>query len=88
MPMDDQAQALLAALNELFLVDWTVTPGDPFYRFCLKIEVPDGLPFHYMRPIQPKHIHQEVFRTALLFADEACERYGRYVLLKPEDGQA
>lgn len=80
-----QGVALLSALNELFADEWTVTPGEPFYRYSLALETPGRLPFHYMRPIQPKHIHPEVFRTALLFADEVCERYGRFLLLKSED---
>lgn len=87
MPLDNRALALLSALNELFAVEWTMTPGEPFYRYSLALETPGRLPFHYMRPIRPAHIHTEVFRTALLFADEACERYGRYLLLKSEDDE-
>lgn len=85
MSLDDRARALLEALNDLFLVDWTVTPGEAFYTYALTLEVSDRPCFRYTRPIQPKHIHREVYRTALMFADEACERYGRYLLLKPED---
>ena len=83
--IDNRAEALLHALNELFAVDWTVTPGSVFYAYTLKLDVPDRLPFAYYRAIKPEHINGEPFRTALQFADEVCERYGRYILLKPED---
>lgn len=85
MPIDSRAEALLHALNELFIVDWTVTPGSVFYAYTLALDVPGRLPFRYHRAIKPEHINGEPFRTALQFADEACERYGRYLLLKPEN---
>lgn len=85
--MDERARALLDALNELFAVDWTVTPGGVFYAYTLRLDVPNRLPFVYHRAIKPEHVNGEPFRTALQFADEACERYGRYLLLKPEDAQ-
>lgn len=87
MPLDSRAEALLHALNELFLVDWTVTPGSVFYAYTLKLyplDAEQSGPFVYHRSIKPEHINGEPFRTALQFADEVCERYGRYILLKPE----
>ena len=82
--IDDRARALLEALNELFMVDWTVVPGAVTYAYALVLVVPGREPFAYTRYIQPKHINAEPFRTALQFADEVCERYGRYLLLRPE----
>lgn len=87
MPLDNRARALLDALNELFLVDWTVTPGSVFYAYTLKLAVPDRPPFEYHRSIRPEHINGQPFRTAIQFADEACERYGRYLLLKPDNSE-
>lgn len=87
MPMDERARALLDALNELFAVDWTVTPGSVFYAYTLRLDVAGRLPFVYHRAIKPEHVNGEPFRTALVFADEVCERYGRYLLLRPEDAQ-
>lgn len=80
-----QGVALLSALNELFADEWTLTPGAVFYVDVLKLDVPGRLPFFYSRPIKPEHINAEPFRTALIFTDEVCDRYGRYVLLKPEE---
>lgn len=85
MDLDDRARALLDALNELFVVDWVVVPGPIWYRYKLHIDIPDRLPFVYERDIKPAHINGEPFRTALKFADEVCERLGRYLLLKPDD---
>lgn len=82
---DDRAKALLEALNELFAHTWTLTPSSVFYAFTLRIEFPDRRAFEYHRAIKPAHIDLQPYRTALLFADEVCERYGRYMLLKPED---
>lgn len=87
MAMDDRARALLGALNELSNFDWTVTPGSEFYAFTLKIDMPDREQFIYHRSIKPAHISAEPFRTALTFLDEACERFGRYMLLRPENAQ-
>ena len=87
MPIDKRAEALLHALNDLFAVDWTVEAGSLFYAFTLKIELPDRKPFVYHRSIKPSHIDLQPYRTALIFADEVCERYGRWMLLKPEDAQ-
>lgn len=81
---DKRAGALLDALNELFAHTWTLTPGSVFYAFTLRIDFPDRKPFIYHRTIKPNHIDLQPYRTALLFADEVCERYGRYILLKPE----
>lgn len=82
--IDQRASALLSALNELFAHTWELTPGSVFYAFTLQIEFPDRRPFVYHRAIRPAHIDLQPYRTALLFADEVCERYGRYMLLKPE----
>lgn len=87
MQLDDRARALLDALNELFAVDWICTPGSEFYAYTLKLDVDDRLPFAYHRAIRPAHINGEPFRTALQIADEVCERYGRYMLLKPDVAQ-
>lgn len=84
---DDRAKALLEALNELFTHAWTLTTGSVFCAFTLRIELPDRRPFEYHRAIKPNHIDLQPYRTALLFADEVCERYGRYLLLKPEDDE-
>lgn len=86
--IDNRAEALLHALNELFLADWAVTPGPEFYAYTLTLYPLDAInsgPFVYKRSIRPAHINGEPFRTALQFADEVCERYGRYILLKPEN---
>ena len=88
MCMDDQARALLDALNELSLFDWVATPGSEFYAFTLKIDMPGREQFIYHRSIRPPHINVEPFRTALIFLDEACERFGRYLLLRPDDADA
>lgn len=85
MPIDDRAQALLDALNELFTVHWTCAPSGEFYLFDLVVYTLGGRPFRYRRAIRPEHINGEPFRTAIKFADEVCERYGRYLLLRPED---
>lgn len=87
MAMDDRARALLDALNELCSFDWTCTPGSEFYAYTLKLDWPDREQFVYHRAIKPAHINGEPFRTALQFTDEASERLGRYLLLKPEDAQ-
>lgn len=89
--LDDRAQALLDALNELFLFPWQVAQrvqyGRTWCRYELVVGVPGREPLIYYRDIQPSHINGEPFRTALRFADEVCERLGRYVLLKPDDAQ-
>jgi len=86
MEIDDRARALLDALNELFAVDWMVTPAGAFYDYRLLMHIPGrNEPFDYHRAIRPEHINGQPFRTALQFADEACERFGRYWLLKPDD---
>lgn len=82
-----QGVALLSALNELFEADWVLTPGSEFYAYTLAMPVDGRKPFVYHRAIRPAHINGEPFRTALAFADEVCERYGRYILLRPEDAQ-
>lgn len=87
MDIDPRARALLAALDELTQYDWVCTPGSEFYAFTLKIDWPDREQFIYHRAIRPGHINSEPFRTALQFIDEASERLGRYLLLKPEDAQ-
>lgn len=79
--------ALLSALNELFVPDWILTPGSEFYCYDLVLPAVDGEPFLYHRAIKPEHINGEPFRTALQFADEVCERYGRYMLLRADDAQ-
>lgn len=84
---DKRAGALLEALNELFAHAWTLTTGSVFCAFTLRIEFPDRRAFEYHRAIKPTHIDLQPYRTALLFADEVCERYGRYMLLKPEDDE-
>lgn len=89
MLLDERAKALLDALNELFVVEWKVEPRYEFERaWCryeLTVAVPGRQPLVFQRDIQPAHINGEPFRTALKFADEVCERMGRYVLLKPDD---
>lgn len=87
MAMDDRARALLDALNELSTFDWVCHPGSKFYCYRLIIDWPWREQFLYQRNIEPKHINGEPFRTALQFTDEASERLGRYLLLKPEDAQ-
>ena len=84
---DAQAAALLAALNDLFSVPWLFEQGSVFCAYTLKIPTADGNPFVYHRAIKPSHINHEPYRTALQFADEACERYGRFLLLRPEEAQ-
>ena len=83
--MDERARALLDALNELSLYDWVCHPGTKFYCFRLLIDWPGREQFLYQRAIEPKCINGEPFRTALRFTDEASERLGRYLLLKPEN---
>ena len=89
--MDSRAKALLDALNELFLTEWAMLQREEHNRtWCcyeLIVTVPGQEPFIYHRDIQPMHINGEPFRTALKFADEVCERFGRYLLLRPEDAQ-
>lgn len=83
-----QGLALLSALNELFEPDWVLTPGSEFYAYTLTLYPLDAAnsgPFIYHRSIKPAHINSEPFRTALTFADEVCERYGRYILLRPDN---
>lgn len=84
-----RAEALLAALNELFRVEWTMTPGSRFYAYVLTLPDPEGgkRPFIFSRAIEAKHINAEPFRTALQFTDEVCERWGRFNLLKPDEAQ-
>jgi hypothetical protein len=84
MVTDAQATALLAALNDLFTPGWTMTPGSEFYAYTLRLESTLREPFIYHRSIKPAHINSEPYRTALQFADEVCERYGRFLLLRPE----
>lgn len=87
--LDSRAQALLDALNELFLFPWQVAQRVEYGRvwccYKLVIDVPGREPFEFYRHIHPGYINGEPFRTALKFADEVCERLGRYVLLKPDD---
>lgn len=89
--LDCRAKALLDALNELFLFPWQVAQRVEHNRtWCcyeLMFDVPGREPFEFARHIQPAHINGEPFRTALKFADEVCERLGRYLLLKPDDAQ-
>lgn len=85
MPLDSRVEALLHALNELCLYDWVCHPGEKFYCFRLTIDWPGRSQFQYDRHIEPKCINGEPFRTALRFTDEASERLGRYLLLKPEN---
>lgn len=89
MELDERAQALLDALNELFIPNWAVAQrvehGRTWCCYELIIDVPGRAPLEFSRHIQPAHINGEPFRTALKFADEVCERFGRYVLLKPDD---
>lgn len=85
MPLDDRARALLDALNELTLHDWVCHPGSKFYAYRLTIDWPGREQFQYDRHIEPRCINGEPFRTALRFTDEASERLGRYLLLKPEN---
>lgn len=82
-----QGVALLSALNELFEPDWLLTPGSEFYAYTLTLDAVGREPFVYHRSIRPAHINGEPFRTALIFADEVCERFGRYMLLRPENAQ-
>lgn len=84
MPIDPRARALLAALNELCTAEWSLTPGEPFYTYVLTKPLVGRHPFVYERPIRPSHINGEPFRIALQFTDEAAERLGRYLLLKPD----
>jgi hypothetical protein len=89
MELDERAKALLDALNELFIPDWAVVQwvehGRTWCGYELIVDVPGREPLVFSRHIQPAHINGEPFRTALKFADEVCERLGRYVLLKPDD---
>lgn len=85
MVTDAQAAALLAALNDLFTPGWVMTPGSEFYAYTLRLESTLREPFIYHRSIKPSHINSEPYRTALQFADEVCERYGRFLLLRPEE---
>lgn len=87
-PEDDRVQALLSALNELCVGGWVVTPGREFYAFTLTVAVAGRESFLYHRSIRPHHIHSEPYRTALGFLDEVCERFGRYLLLRPDDADA
>lgn len=87
MAMDDRGRALLDALNELSTFDWVCHPGSKFYCYRLIIDWPGREQFLYQRNIEPKHINGEPFRTALQFTDEASERLGRYLLLKPDTAQ-
>jgi hypothetical protein len=84
MELDDRARALLDALNELFVPDWAVVQrmehGRTWCCYELIVDVPGREPHEFQR-----HIHSEPFRTALKFADEVCERFGRHALLKPDD---
>lgn len=86
--LDSRAKALLDALNELFLFPWQVEQrtehGRTWLCYRLIVVVPGREPLEYHRPIQPSHINGEPFRTALKFADEVCERMGRYMLLRPD----
>lgn len=84
MPLDDRARALLDALNELSTFDWVCHPGSKFYCYRLIIDWPGREQFLYQLNIEPRCINGEPFRTALQFTDEACERLGRYLLLRPD----
>ena len=95
-PLHTRAVALLAALDELFEPAWAMEVGSRFYVYSLilpaahggiRAATDAGRPFVFHRAIEAKHINAEPFRTALLFADEVCERYGRWVLLKPDEAQ-
>ena len=86
-PLHARAVALLAALNELFQPAWAMEVGSRFYVYSLTITAGEGGPFVFHRAIEAKNINCEPFRTALLFADEVCERYGRWMLLKPDEAQ-
>lgn len=87
--LDSRGKALLDALNEIFLFPWAVVQrfehGRTWCCYELVIDVPGREPFEFHRHIQPAHINGEPFRTALKFADEVCERMGRYLLLRPDD---
>jgi hypothetical protein len=85
MQIDERSRALLDALNDLFAVAWVMTPGSEFYAFTLTICALERENFVYHRSIKPGHINGEPYRTALQFADEVCERYGRFLLLRPEE---
>jgi len=87
--LDARAKALLDALNELFLFPWQVAQRVEHNRtwccYQLIVDVPGRELFEFSRHIQPSHINGEPSRTALKFADEVCERLGRYLLLRPDD---
>lgn len=86
--LDARAKALLDALNELFLFPWLVEQrieyGRTWFCYRLIVGVPGREPLEFSRFIQASHINGEPFRTALKFADEVCERMGRYFLLRPD----
>lgn len=84
MALDKKAEGLLTALNELSQVDWVCWFEAGFYHYKLIVEIPDRLPFIYKRPIRPNHIDGQPFRTALRFIEEAAERLGRYLIVKPD----
>lgn len=86
-PLHTRALALHAALNELFEPTWAMEVGSRFYVYSLVIPIGEGRPFTYHRAIEAKNINCEPFRTALQFADEVCERYGRWALMKPDRAQ-
>ena len=86
-PLHSRAEALLAALNELFRVEWRMEQGSRFYAYTLTLPDPaGGKPFTYHRAIEARNINCEPFRTALQFTDEVCDRWGRWSLLKPDEG--
>jgi hypothetical protein len=75
----DQAQALLAALNDLFKGDWQMQRDGSFVVDRLEV---GG--FGYKRPIQPRHINQP-YRMAAIWSEEVCEQYGRWALMESGD---
>jgi hypothetical protein len=75
----DQAQALLAALNDVFKHTWQMRRSGSFVKYELTVGA-----FHYERPIQARHIEQP-YRTAVSWSEDVCERFGRWMLIESGD---
>lgn len=84
MPLDKRAEALLNALNELSQIDWVRWLEAGFYHYKLTVELPGRQPFIYKRSILPNRIEGQPFRNAIRFVEEAAERLGRYLIVKPD----
>lgn len=84
LPLDGRAKSLLDALNELSRMDWVGWFEAGFCHYKLTIPIAGGEPFVYKRSILPNRIEGQPFRNAIQFVEEAADRLGRHLIVKPD----